>query len=110
MPPRPFRPLSRRSGRIPALPYPPLRCFQSGSTTTSPTTLLHLTAITPLTSCRAPRVHFIRLAADWLRSLLHLEILAPIEKFELTDTGQNQYRLTFEIKGAEKVFPMPAAP
>jgi hypothetical protein len=23
-PPRPFRPLSRRSGRIPALPYPPL--------------------------------------------------------------------------------------
>ena len=35
-PPRPFRPLSRRSGRIPALPYPPLRCFQSGSTATSP--------------------------------------------------------------------------
>ena len=24
MPPLPFRPLSRRSGRIPALPYPPL--------------------------------------------------------------------------------------
>jgi len=51
----------------------------------------------------------IRLAADWLRSLLHLEILAPIEKFELTEMGQNQYRLTFEINGAEKVFPMPAA-
>lgn len=24
-PPAPFRPLSRRSGRFPALPYPPLR-------------------------------------------------------------------------------------
>ena len=24
-PPTPFRPLSRRSGRFPALPYPPLR-------------------------------------------------------------------------------------
>ena len=24
-PPEPFRPLSRRSGRFPALPYPPLR-------------------------------------------------------------------------------------
>src|SRR6266436_8409234 len=57
-PPLPFRPLSRRSGRIPALPYPPLRCFQSGSTPTSPTTLLHRTAITPLTSCLTPRVHF----------------------------------------------------
>jgi len=40
------------------LPYPPLRCFQSGSTPTSPTTLLHRTAITPLTSCLTPRVHF----------------------------------------------------
>jgi hypothetical protein len=57
-PPRPFRPLSRRSGRIPALPYPPLRCFQRGSTATPPTMLLHLTAITPLTSCRTPGVHF----------------------------------------------------
>ena len=27
-PPRPFRPLGRRSGRIPALPYPPPRCRQ----------------------------------------------------------------------------------
>jgi transposase InsO family protein len=27
--PERFRPLSRRSGRIPALPYPPLRCFQA---------------------------------------------------------------------------------
>jgi hypothetical protein len=25
LPPLPFRPLSRRSGRIPASPYPPLR-------------------------------------------------------------------------------------
>ena len=50
-PPLPFRPLSRRSGRIPALPYPPLRCFQSGSTATSPSTLFQRTATTPLTSC-----------------------------------------------------------
>jgi len=41
------------------LPYPPLRSFQSGSTATSPTMLLHPTAITPLTSCRTPGVHFI---------------------------------------------------
>jgi hypothetical protein len=57
-PPRPFRPLSRCSGRIPALPYSPLRCFQSGSTATSPPMLLHRTAITPLTSCLTPGVHF----------------------------------------------------
>ena len=27
-PPRLFRPLTRRSGRIPALPYPPFKCLQ----------------------------------------------------------------------------------
>src|SRR5438552_14052736 len=57
-PPLSFRPLSRRSGRIPALPYPPLRYFQSGSTATSPAMLLQRTAITPLTSCLTPGVHF----------------------------------------------------
>ena len=57
-PPRPFRPLSRRSGRIPALPYPPLRYFQSGSTATPPAMLLHPTATTPLTSCLTPGVQF----------------------------------------------------
>src|SRR6185295_18031260 len=57
-PPLSFRPLSRRSGRIPALPYPPLRYFQSGSTAASLSMLLHRTAITPLTSCLTPGVHF----------------------------------------------------
>src|SRR5450631_845502 len=56
-PPPPFRLLSRRSGRIPALPYPPLRYFQSGSPATSPATLLQRTAITPSTSCLTQRVH-----------------------------------------------------
>jgi len=32
----PFRPLSRRSGRIPALPYPPLRSFQPISSMPDP--------------------------------------------------------------------------
>src|SRR6266404_3949292 len=58
-PPRPFRPLSRRSGRIPASPYPPLRYFQSGPTVTSPSTFFQRTAITPLTSCLTSGVHFI---------------------------------------------------
>ena len=45
--PRPFRLPSRRSGRIPALPYPPLGCFQSGRNTISPATLLQRMANTP---------------------------------------------------------------
>jgi len=40
------------------LPYPPLRYFQSGATATSPARLLQQTAITPLTSCLIPGVHF----------------------------------------------------
>ena len=57
-PPRPFRLLSRRSGRIPALPYPPLRYYQSGLHRLRRTMLLQPTALTPLTSCLSPRVHF----------------------------------------------------
>src|SRR5208283_641365 len=57
-PPLPFRPLSRRSGSIPGEPYPPLRYFQSGSTATSPSMAFHRTAITPLTLCLTPGVHF----------------------------------------------------
>src|ERR1700730_7390004 len=59
MPPQPFRPLSRRSGRIPALPYPPLRYYQSGSHLPRRSMLLQRTATTPLTSCLTPGVHFI---------------------------------------------------
>jgi hypothetical protein len=57
-PPRPFRPLSRRSGRIPALPYPPLRFFQSGRHQPRRAMISHRTAITPLTRCLTPGVHF----------------------------------------------------
>ncbi len=60
-PPLPFRPLSRRSGSIPGEPYPPLRYFQSGSTATSPSMTFHRTAITPLTLCLTPGVHFMSL-------------------------------------------------
>ena len=45
-------------------------------------------------------------AVDWLRSVLTREIRTPIEKFELSDIGQHHYRLSFEMNGAEKVFPM----
>ena len=45
-------------------------------------------------------------AVDCLRSVLTREIRAPIEKFELSDIGQHHYRLSFEMNGADKVFPM----
>ena len=57
-PPRPSRPLSRRSGRIPALPYPPLRCIQSGTIQLRRAMIFQRTAHTPLTSCLTPGVHF----------------------------------------------------
>ena len=57
-PPGPFRPLSRRSGCVPAVPYPPLRYSQSGRHQPRRATILQRTAITPLTSCLTPGVHF----------------------------------------------------
>ena len=63
-PPLPFRPLSRRSGRIPTLPYPPLSCFQSGPTATSSAIALQRTAITLLALCLTPGVHFIFQCAE----------------------------------------------
>jgi len=53
----PFRPLSRRSGCVPALPYPPLRYFQSGSHQPRRARIFHRTATTPLTFCLTGRVH-----------------------------------------------------
>src|SRR5215831_3694129 len=46
--PRPFRPLGRRSSRIPALLYPPPRCVQGGRHQPRRATILQPTAITPL--------------------------------------------------------------
>ena len=57
----PFRPLSRRSGCVPALPYPPLRYFQSGSHQPRRARIFHRTATTPLTFCLTGRVHPTRL-------------------------------------------------
>ncbi len=51
---RSFRPLSRRSGCVPAVPYPPLRSFQSGSPQPRRAIIYQRTAITPLTSCLTP--------------------------------------------------------
>jgi hypothetical protein len=56
--PQPFQPLSRRSGRIPALPYPPLRYSQSGLEPSCRAMIVHRTAIAPLTLCLTPGVHF----------------------------------------------------
>jgi hypothetical protein len=58
-PPRPFRPLSRRSGRISASPYPSLRCSQNGRYQPSHAMIFHWTATTPLTCCLTAGVHFI---------------------------------------------------
>ena len=53
----PFRLLSRRSGCVPALPYPPLRYFQSGPHQPRRAMIFHRTAITPLTFCLTRWVH-----------------------------------------------------
>src|SRR6266446_6997681 len=53
----PFRLLSRRSGCVPALPYPPLRYFQSGSHQPRRAMIFHRTATTPLTFCLTRGVH-----------------------------------------------------
>ena len=55
--PRPFRRLSRRSGCVPAWPYPPLSYFQSGSHQPRRAILLQRTATTPLTDCLTIGVH-----------------------------------------------------
>ena len=55
--PRPFRRLSRRSGCVPAWPYPPLSYFQSGSHQPRRAILLQPTATTPLTDCLTIGVH-----------------------------------------------------
>ena len=64
--PRPFRLLSRRSGCVPAVPYPPLRFFQSGLHQLRRATIFQRTATTPLTCCLTPGVQFILRVLDWL--------------------------------------------
>ena len=54
---RPFRLLSRRSGCVPAVPYPPLRYSQSGKHQPRRAILFQRTAMTPLTRCLTPGVH-----------------------------------------------------
>ena len=61
--PGPFRPLSRRSGCVPAVPYPPLRYSQSGRHQPRRATIFCRTAITLLTRCLTPGVHFTLSAA-----------------------------------------------
>ena len=53
----PFRLLSRRSGCVPALPYPPLRYSQSGPHQPRRAMIFHRTATTPLTFCLTRGVH-----------------------------------------------------
>ena len=55
---RPFRRLSRRSGCVPAEPYPPLSYSQSGSHQPRRARRLQRTATTPLTDCLTIGVHF----------------------------------------------------
>jgi hypothetical protein len=55
---RSFRRLSRRSGCVPAVPYPPLRSFQSGLLQPRRAMIYQRTAITPLTRCLTPGVQF----------------------------------------------------
>jgi hypothetical protein len=55
---RSFRPLSRRSGCVPAVPYPPLRSFQSGLLQPRRAMIYQRTATAPLTSCLTPGVQF----------------------------------------------------
>jgi hypothetical protein len=55
---RSFRQLSRRSGCVPAVPYPPLMSFQSGLLQPRRAMIYQRTAITPLTSCLTPGIQF----------------------------------------------------
>ena len=55
---QPFRQLSRRSGCVPAEPYPPLSYPQSGLHQPCRAILLQRTATTPLTDCLTFGVHF----------------------------------------------------
>ena len=57
---RPFRRLRRRSGCVPAEPYPPLSYFQSGSHQPRRARRLQRTATTPLTACLGIGVYFTR--------------------------------------------------
>src|ERR1043166_1597268 len=61
----PFRLPSRRSGCVPALPYPPLRYFQSGSHQPRRAMIFHRTATTPLTFFLTPGVHRIWACTPW---------------------------------------------
>ena len=71
---RSFRPLSRRSGCVPAVPYPPLRSFQSGSPQTRRAMIYQRTAITPLTRCLTPGVQFTPPFGDAASCLVSLRI------------------------------------
>jgi transposase InsO family protein len=53
--------LSRRSGCVPAEPYPPLSSVQSGATQLRRTMIFHRTALTPFTPCLTQGVHCILL-------------------------------------------------
>jgi hypothetical protein len=83
-PPLLFRPLSRRSGCVPAQPYPPLRSFQSGRQQLRRATILRRMAMTPLTSYLTPGVHFTNAPSHtttWLSRSAKLLISRPILDF-----------------------------
>jgi hypothetical protein len=92
-PPRPFRHLNRRSGRISALPYPPLRCFQNGPYRPSPAMIFHWTATTLLTCCLTPGVQFRADVAPRPGSVTNLQqnraILARNLEAQRADTNAN---------------------
>src|SRR5438128_11582985 len=85
--PMPFRRLSRRSGRISALPYPPPRYSQGGRHQPRRAMIFQRTAITPLTSCLTPGVHFI-----WIGSLLLPKPL-DFEGEETSNPHPTRYKL-----------------
>ena len=66
----PFRLLNRRSGCVPALPYPPLRYFQSGSHQPRRAMIFHRAATNPL-----------NFLSHW-RGSPHLSPLAPLSTAE----------------------------
>src|SRR5258708_35821873 len=68
---RSFRLLSRRSGCVPAVPYPPLRSFQSGLLQPRRAMIYQRTAITPLTLCLIPGVQFNKPLSFQLKGIDH---------------------------------------
>ena len=98
---RSFRQLSRRSGCVPAVPYPPLRCFQSGRNTTRRAMIFQRTATTPLIRCLTPGVHFSEVAKLTHGASVRSVAFSPDGKWVATGSWDKTARVMEAATGRE---------